>query len=451
MKRILTVLLVLLVLSLACSLAPDNNQNTNTPDVPEDDLATSVAATLTASAGGEESPEESPMPPATTAPTETPTPQPLRIAYIDNDNLQLWTEGVGSVMLYTGEKVSDLVISEDGQIIVFKTIDSNWMPLGLYRINTDGSNLVQLIDAGEFVAMSDNPSALGADIYRMAFAPGSHTLTFNTNLLFEGPGLLIQPKIMQVDTGTGLVTVLFTPSEASNFFYSPDGTQIALSDHNSISLINADGTNLRPDVLSFPRINTASEYLLFPPPSWSQDSDYLRVVIPSPEPWGGSSYMTVYNIPTDGSAAVSIGVFSGLSFFSFEGGAISPDMQTFIYHSQFGPPEDNLYEIHLVDLTSGTDTTYSSGPQTLLGWAPDSEHFVLARGNEPTLLGRIGFGTMALTDVVTAYDVVWVDNTRFIFTAGGYGSWELRLGSLGASSTLISAPTVDFLVFDFSN
>ena len=120
-------------------------------------------------------------------------------------------------MLYTGEKVSDVRISEDGQMIVFKTVNTNWMPLGLYRINTDGSGLVKLITAAEFVAMSTNPSALGADIYFMSFIPGTHHITFNTKLIFEGPGLLIQDQIMNLNTDTGMVTVLFTPAEASNF------------------------------------------------------------------------------------------------------------------------------------------------------------------------------------------------------------------------------------------
>jgi hypothetical protein len=454
---------VIFLAGMACELTPNNNVSTDTPEVSEDTMATSVAATLTAVAGGEgeapgetpdetpgESPGETPDPPTAT-PTNTPEPQPLRVAYIDNDNLQLWTEGAGSVMLYTGEKVDDLIISDDGQVIVFKTIDTNWIPQGLYRINSDGTNLIQLMTGAEFAALNTDPNALSADIYSMAFVPGSYDLTFNTKLIFEGPGLIIQDDIMQVDTNTGLVTVLFTPSEPCNFYYSPDGTQIALSDHNSISLINADGTNLRPDVLSFPMVNTASEYLLYPPPTWAPDSTYLRVVIPSPEPWGPGAFMTVYHIPTDGSAAASIGVFSGLPIFSFQGGMISPDMQTLVYHTQFGPPTDNLYELHLVNLAGGVDTVYATGPQTMMGWGPDSEHFVYGRSGEPTLLGRIGFGSMALTDVVTVNSVAWVDSTRFVFTAYNAGAWQIRLGSLGAPSSLIAAPTGNFIVFDFSN
>jgi hypothetical protein len=447
--------LALLLAALACTLAPNNSESTDTPDVPDDEMSTSVAATLTASAGEGGAPgatTEAPAPdPATATPTETPEPQPLRVAYVDNNNLQLWTEGVGSVMLYTGERVGDVVLSDDGQVIVFKTIDTNWMPLGLYRINTDGTNLVQLITAAEFVAMADAPHALSSDVYQMAFRPGTYTLTFNTKQIFEGPGLLIQNDILNVDTGTGLVTVLFTATEASNFHYSPDGTQIALSDHNSISLINADGSNLRPDVISFPMVNTASEYLLFPPPTWAPDSSYLRVVIPSAEPWGPGAYMTVYHIPTDGSPGASIGVFTGLPIFNFQLSGISPDMQSFIYHTQFGPPTNNMYEIHIVNLAGGTDTVYTNGPQVLMGWAPDSEHFVLERSGEPTLLGRVGFGTMALTDVVTVQDVYWVDSTRFVFTTGSHAAWQIRLGSLGAPSTLIASPISDFIILDISN
>jgi hypothetical protein len=452
MKRIVTLILVLLFLSLACSFTPNNNEPTDTPGDPGDAMATSVSATLTASAGGGETPGETPgvTPDTPVPPTDTPEPQPLRVAYVDNNNLQLWTEGVGSVMLYTGQKVSDLVLSDDGQVIVFKTVNPSWEPIGLYRINTDGTNLLQLMDAAAFDALSTDPAALGTDIYMMEFVPGSHLLTFNTNLRYMGPGLQIQNDIMQVDTSTGLVTVLFSAAEPSNFHYSPDGAQIALSDHNSISLINADGTNLRPDVISYPQVNTASEYLLFPPPTWAQDSSFLRVVIPSPEPFAPAAFMTVYHIPTDGSPGASIGVFTGLSFFSFHGGVISPDMQHFIYHTQFGPPANNQYELHLVNLAGGTDIVYAAGSQVLMNWGPDSEHFVFGRSGELTLLGRIGFGSMALTDVVTVQDMAWVDATRFVFTNGSHAAWQIRLGSLGAASSLIAAPTADFITFDIS-
>lgn len=464
MKKFGILLLVLVFTALACSLTPnndaDNTNNTAATEAAAEEMSTLVAASLTADAGdGGSTPGDSPEPgetdtaepTATTAPTNTPEPQPLRVAYVDNDNLQLWTEGVGSVMLYTGQKVDQVLLSDDGQVILFKTVDSNWLPIGLYRINTDGSNLMQLITGPEFVAMATDPYALTADIYQMTFVPGTHTVTFNTRQLFEGPGLSIQNEIKQVDTNTGLVTVLFTAAEPSNFHYSPDGSQIALSDHNSISLINANGTNLRPDVITFPVVNTASEYSLFPPPTWAPDSSYLRVVIPSAEPWGPGAYITVYNIPVDGSPGTSIGVFTGLPFFNFHYSGISPDMQKLIYHTQFGPPANNQYEIHIVDLAGGIDTVYSNGSQVLMRWAPDSEHFVLGRAGSPTLLGRIGFGSMALTDVVTVQAVYWVDSTRFIFTTGSHASWEIRLGSLGAPSILIAAPTADFISLDYSN
>ncbi|MEN8242001.1 MAG: hypothetical protein ABFS17_08780, partial [Chloroflexota bacterium] len=347
--------------------------------------------------------------------------------------------------------VSSVLLSEDGQIIVFKTVNTNWIPQGLYRINTDGSGLVQLINAAEFVALSTDPGALGADIYQMAFIPGSHTLIFNTKLIFEGPGLLIQSDIMEVDTSTGMVTVFFTAADASNFVFSPDGTQVALADHNSISLINADGTNLRPDVLTFPQVNTASEYMLFPPPTWAPDSSYLRVVIPSPEPFGPGAFMTVYNIPIDGSPAASIGVYNGLPAFSFHGGMLSPDLQKMVYVTQFGPPTDNLYSLHIVNFAGATDVVYSTGPERFIGWAPDSEHFSYGATGVPTMLGRIGFGPMALTDVVTVQGVTWISSTRFLFTHGSHASWELRLASLGGASSLVTAPTADFINYDFSN
>ena len=161
--------------------------------------------------------------------------------------------------------------------------------------------------------------------------------------------------------------------------------------------------------------------------------------------------MTVYNIPVDGSAAASIGIYSGLPFFTFHGGVISPDWEKLIYFTQFGPPTDNLYELHIANLTGGIDWVYDNGPERFMGWSPDLEHFSYGANAVPTLLGRIGFGPMALTDVVTVQSVVWLDSTRFLFTHGSHAAWEIRLASLGSPSTLVAAPTADFINMDYSN
>jgi hypothetical protein len=74
MKRIAATSIVLLVLALACSLTPNNTDNTDNSLSQEDMVATSTSATLTAIAGEQSNPEGSPVPqqPA----EDTPVPQP---------------------------------------------------------------------------------------------------------------------------------------------------------------------------------------------------------------------------------------------------------------------------------------------------------------------------------------------------------------------------------------
>ena len=241
--KLFIIFLVLLLGTWACSFSlPGSSLEPDEPAL--DEVATAVALTLAASEGGIV-PGQDPTPPP------PPPPAVLRVVFIDDSDLWLWTEGSAANELYDDATldVRDVRLSEDGLVVAF-TLQDSFNFIGLWAINTDGSNIRQLIDVATINAMSTEPAAVGVSPYRWEFVPGTHTIAFNTRLQFEGPGLFIQDDLRLVDADTAILSTLLTPGNAGQFYYSPDGSQIALVKPSSISLINADGSNRRDGVLT---------------------------------------------------------------------------------------------------------------------------------------------------------------------------------------------------------
>jgi hypothetical protein len=455
-KKLYLFLIVVFLTILACGPS-DNSPSTQAPDA--DAVATSVAATQTAAAQGgspeTQAPPPATQPPATSPPPATqappPTPAALRVAFNDGNKLKLWTEGVGVTTLYTGDRVERLVLSDDGQVVAFTTLSMDWDFTGLWAARTDGSTVQRLVDAPTMNTFNSNPSALGAVPNQLAFIPGTRSLAFNTRLTFEGPGLLIQDDLRILNTNTGVLSTLLDVGLGGMFYYSPDGSQIALSTPTSISLINADGTNRRDGVLTYPAVITYSEYQWYSFPKWWPDSSQLSVVIPSADPMAAGASMTVWNIPTNGTPPIFLGTYTtDMALFGAET-LISPDMSMVAYLQRVGLPQDNTWDLHIAELNGASDVVFTTGNLRFMEWSPDSGWFVFI-DNQVYKVAQVGGGVWPLADTPPARDMEWIDENRFIYISGNSGSWDLRMGSFSWASIQIGTSTADYLpTFDFSN
>ncbi len=446
-RALVFITLVLLLAALACDLSGA----TVTEIV--DELATIVAGTLTAQSGGGGAPP-SETPTNLPAPTSTPTPEPsvLRVVYINGGDVWLWTEGVGDSQLTTGHNATDVRISDDGQVAVFTEQLPGYIFNGIWAVNTDGTNIRQLVTPADLNVMSTDPNAIGVEPYGRPwdFIPGTHTVAFNTSLTYNGPGLQIQDDLRLVDADTLTLTTLLNPGDGGIFAYSPDGSQIALVTPTSISLINADGSNRRHNVLTFGSILTYSEYQYYPPPVWAMDSSFLRVAVPSVDPLAPGATTAIWRLPLDGSPAVLTATLVTTPFFGNEV-MFSPDLTKLIYF-QDDPAVMNSRHMHVANVDGSGDVLYHTGEIWLEGWAPDSARFVFALGDPLNLqLGQVGGGFIPLTDTPTAMNVAWIDNTRFLFASGGYGSWDVRLSPVGGPSFMVSPIMADIPQFDFDD
>lgn len=424
-----------LSLSLACSIfQPDE-----TPDLGA--VEAQVAATFTALAPGD-GPGAPSTPTTGETLSETPAPEPettaepagLQVVYVKNDTIFLWQEGQTPMALTeSGNPIYNLDISDDGQLIAF-TRQVGEVQAELWSVNVDGSNERMLVSVADFSAF--DPNALAVVPYHFSWVPNTHLLAYNTNQVFEGPGLSLYDDLRLVDADTMSQSTLLSPGEGGEFNYSPDGSQIAISTPTTISLINADGSNLRAEVLEYEPVLTYSEYQYYASPQWLPDSSGLKVLIPpvdslsEPRP-----PTTVWEIPLDGSPATRTAEIVTMPFFT-DSVALSPDLTKVAYTIETGEAIQNIHELHFVNPDGTGDQVYHAEPLlNFRGWSPDGMRFAIAVGEAQTLqLGEIG---KAYSPSAEAPDSVfrlhWIDAERYLYLQATDAGATLYLG--GVSST----------------
>ena len=435
-RKIVLVIAVLLLVSLACDYLP-------APVV--DVVATAVAGTQTAAAV---------VDPATNTPepTSEPIPEPppfLQVVYVKDGDVWYWDEGGLNLQLTTLGDVVSVVLSDDGLVAAFVR-GADYINEEIGAINTDGTNLRTLVSLADFTTMIAHPDAMSAVPYRMAWAPGTHILAFNTRMTFEGPGLILPDELRQVDADTLALSVLLPPGQAGDFYYSPDGSKIALVKEDQISVVDADGSN-RIDLLSFPIMITYSEFNYYPPVAWSPGSDALGAVIPPHDPLADPpEFTTVWHLSSDGSPPSTLMTLTTVPF-SQTIATFSPDLNKLAYQTILTPGPPPTVELHISNADGTGDVIYGSGDLQFEAWSTDAEHFIYTQNGQNPKIGRLGYPTLDYTGVTLMLSIEWVDETRFLYNNRLSAGWELSLGELGAPIQIIGSTTGDWIMFDFVN
>ncbi len=123
---IASALFLLLSSILACTLSPAS------PTSPA--AATDTAPVPTQPATATYTPEPTLSP--------TPTPPALRVTYVKDGSVWLWTEGIGPQQLTKSDEDTNPVISSDGLEIAFERAGDLWV------VNSDGTSERQVASAG---------------------------------------------------------------------------------------------------------------------------------------------------------------------------------------------------------------------------------------------------------------------------------------------------------------
>jgi hypothetical protein len=438
---------------------------TGTPPDNQSALETIVATTLTAIAGEAPAAVETSTPVATATP-DVPAfipPRALQVAYVKDGNVYIWTEGESSVGLTSTQDAIRVSISDDGQFIAYERGDpNNFITTSeLWVVNTSGVTNAQLLvsqaemDALKIASPFPNASGMGIDV--LDWKPKTHQIFYSTVPRFEGPGYAPSEDMRMINVDTMEKKTIFDYGQGGIFYFSPDGTQVALSSSDHISLANADGSNLRPNVLTFPLVGTYSEYQYRPRPHWATDSGSLRVAIPPEDTLATPIPPTeLWTIPVDGSPATRIGTIFAIPF-AWPDNAFSPTLERVGYAQSYGEPTENLREIHIASSDGAENMIYAAGTSAeFLHWTPDGTRFVylLDNGTDYGMyLGSISGDASTITTAPnTIQQMRWVDNSRFLFLYQTGNVQELRISHVGGTNHAFidSMPADTYTTYDFT-
>jgi hypothetical protein len=383
-------------------------------------------------------------------PTLAPLPDGvgLRVVFIRDADLWLWDGGGEAVQLSTQGGVGRMAISEDGQVVAYTRSENFFFRhFEMWMVNADGTDERIVVDSEAFNAMLTDPTGAAVGPSQMVWIPGTHTLAYNTQTLFNGPGVLINGDLRLLHADTGQATLLLQPGQDGRFYYSPDGTQIALVTSSAISLLDADGTNRRDDLITYREIGLGEDFF-YPEPVWSPDSQRIVVAIPSSGPYDpASGPSAVWEIPVDSAPPVLIGSIEDAS--TFVELTFSPDVMRLAFVSG---------RLDIANADGSDDTIYDDSSSVLfLGWSPDGQHFLYQVGEATTRLGQVGAPPIDLPGIAiessAPYPVRWVDADRFLYLSRSEAGWELRLGNPGGASVLVGAVGDEFPLayFDFAD
>ena len=328
-------------------------------------------------------------------------------------------------------------LSPDGTKVLFQR-DVKSSSAGLYRyelwvINTDGSDERRLVSAADlpgqmgYAMEAEEETMLDRLPQQVAWLEDSRRIAFNT-LLEAGYGVISFYDLWIADTKTGAVTRLLEDGDGGSFDYSPDGSKILVSNPNSVSLVNADGSERR-QLVSYPFVNTASEYAYNPQPVWAPDGSYGLVAIASEEPFFADPYITLWRLPLSGEATV-ISTLPGMNLFSTMDDKLWNAARTALAYT------DIEYTLHIATLAGESLQIYGSADQ-FYGWSSDDRYWLLSLSGEILLAGT----DMELTplempegDYSDWFEVKWVSGADYVVLSGNYyEGMTLWTGQVGGS------------------
>jgi hypothetical protein len=388
-------------------------------------------------------------PPATQEPP--PSSELLRVAYVKDGNLWLWTEAGGPQALTSSGNVIEAFLSDDGMLAAFtRQVDDFHSEIWVVR--TDGTDERLLVSTADIEAMLINrsPDASGVAPHQMAWIPGTHALAFNTRQSFM-VGFLLNDDLRLVNAASGEQVTLLPAGQGGMFYFSPDGSQIAITTPNQLFLVNADGSNRRDNVLTYEEVITSSEYRFYAEPVWSQDMSSLLVAIPPRDPLAARDQATtIWRVPADGSPAVQLG---GVPATFFGGGvAFSPDLSKLIYQREIGQPQENLRELHVAGSDLSEDRVLFTMPLLQFhGWAGDSQRFFFSSGPENQMqLGSLeGVIRPLMPEPGAFFNLKPVDADRFLYMKDDQGTWEFGLADMQGQKQVIDQISGFPASFDF--
>lgn len=426
----------------------------NPAGVPSEEyINTSVAETVIAQNPATEQPgvTETPeviatpvnLPTDAPSPTNEPANNPLAVAFVNPDHDAFyWAEGIAApIQLTNSGDIQEAIISPDGkQVALLRSAD--WTIYSLEIINSDGSDLRTIISASGFDTLPRPADAIASVPAHVSWVPQTDQLAMSIRYAYEGPGSPSGDTLFLIDSETSTMRTLITvDSEWSwDYTYSRDGSLIAISRPEGMDIYNADGSVVAKDIITFPFVNTASEYAFLPIPTWSADRSALVAIVPPQDPWGQNpADSSVYYWDLSQSTSTATLTFTTeMVYWPMEVASTAPNLSKLLYLVREGTPEENRYALKLVNLDgSGTQQIAVGELHNLPEWSVDGSTFYYHSDTGEAFLAQPGSTPVTMPSFSQVRNVEWIDANRFIGAAGTESGWQLLLGNTNALAQVI--------------
>jgi len=253
------------------------------------------------------------------APAPVPSPEPTTVlaqgaseavVYIKDGDILAWDEATGeSRTIFDAGDVIRVEVSDDGQMLAFlrrsvvQTSDVDFHEQSaMWVVDLSGQNRREVVSAESLRELLGASETDSSNIPEMTWIPGTHRLLFNgwTYLVqAEGESHAIPRGLVSVDADDGTQQVVVPAEAGLRFVASPDGRQVALLSPTDLSFIDADGSDLRQDVLTYAQVGVPGP--VFPTGVWTEDSQAFVVTGSIDENPAGIDF-DLWRVPADGSA-----------------------------------------------------------------------------------------------------------------------------------------------------
>jgi hypothetical protein len=394
---------------LACNFSQYASIKTLTPTLPAAE-STPVQAVDT---------PNHPTPPLPVTPAVDETQLPVEgggsfsVAYTKAERLWLWRNGQARQVATQGS-VFKPRLSPDGRLAAFlRPFDTFHTELWVVDLESgDERRLVSVADLDEIGGGVRDPAAVAVTPFAFAWVGQSRTLAFNTQQVFNGPGLNLLDDAHLVDADSGQISHLFLSGWGGMFAFSPDGKYVALSKTDALLLSKRDGSDYRK-VMDYPSVTTYSEYRYYVDPHWSNNGDALRLALPPADPLAQpAAPTTLWQISLEGGAQ-QVGRINAVPFFE-QPVVYSPDLARIAY---LRPGENDQRQVVIATYDGQGELVVAGGVNVrLFGWSPDGKKLAYSLGElqeawvggvdgAPQPLGGAQFGLQ---------DLRWVDDQRLV-------------------------------------
>jgi Tol biopolymer transport system component len=245
------------------------------------------------------------------ATTATQSPSGLAIAFVQDGDLRMWEEATGQTRtLFDAGDVVGVTMSDDGQVLAFlrrsavQKSDTEWLEQSaLWAVDRSGENARELVSAEDLRTLLGASDRDSTNVPEMRWIPGTHRLLYNgwTYLVqAEGESHAVPRGVFSVDVDAGTQQVVVPAEQDVHFVVSPDGQRLAVMSPTALSFVNADGSDLQKDVLTFAEVGVPGP--IFPTGVWTEDSSaFLITGSLETDPTADFDF-AIWRVPWDGSA-----------------------------------------------------------------------------------------------------------------------------------------------------